>query len=213
MSTMRELWDKEWPVIRRLLPADLDDSARQFGAMRRQRGAVTSAEDLLRLLLMHIAGGLSLEQTVVRARIQGLPSINAMALHKRLCRSEHWLAALTTHLVESIRPRLNGNDHCWKHGRRVRILDATDVQEQGATGSDWRLHYSVRLPELCCDWFQLTDIHVGESLRHLPVEKGDLVLVDRAYNDRKTIGVLLTQGADVIVRYNSGAFPLLDSKF
>jgi hypothetical protein len=212
MHTMRELREEEWPIIRQFLPPDLDAGARQFGAMRRQRGSVSSAEDLLRLLLMHIAGGLSLEQTVVRARIQGLPTLNAMALHKRLCNSERWLAALTTHLVDGIRPLLKENEDCWKHGRRVRLLDATDVQETGATGSKWRLHYSVRLPELCCDFFALTDVHVAESLRNLPVEKGDLVLVDRGYNDRRAVGRVVAQGADVILRYNSGALPLLDSK-
>lgn len=212
MNTMRELREEEWPIIRRFLPADLDASARQFGAMRRQRGSVRTGEDLLRLLLMHTAGGLSLEQTVVRAQIQGLPAINAMALHKRLCNSENWLAALTTHLVEGIRPLLKENEDCWRHGRRVRLLDATDVQETGATGSKWRLHYSVRLPEMCCDFFSLTDVHVAESLRHLPVEKGDLVLVDRGYNDRRAVGQVVARGADVILRYNSGAFPLLDSK-
>ena len=34
---------------------------------------------------MHIGGGLSLEQTVARARQRGLAQLNAMALHKRLC--------------------------------------------------------------------------------------------------------------------------------
>ena len=39
---------------------------------------------------------------------------------------------------------------------------------------------------------------------------GDLVLVDRAYNDRQAIAQVLEAGGQVILRYNSGAFPLLD---
>jgi hypothetical protein len=64
---------------------------------------------------------------------------------------------------------------------------------------------------MCCDFFELTDVHEAESLRRLPVARGDLVLVDRGYNDRKAVGQVLEQGGDVILRYNSGAFPLLDA--
>lgn len=212
MTSQRTLIEDEWPVIRRFLPDDLNHSARLHGAMRRRRGQITDAEQLLRLLLLHVAGGLSLEQAVARARARGLASLNAMALHKRLCTSHRWLQALTAHLLESIQVHLQSGEDCWKLGRRVRILDATDIQEPGSTGTDWRVHYSLRLPEMCCDFFELTDVHGAESLRRLPVAHGDLVLVDRAYNDRKAVGQVLDQGGDVILRYNSGAFPLLDAE-
>ncbi len=71
-------------------------------------------------------------------------------------------------------------------------------------------NYSLRLPELCCDFFELTDFHGAESLRRLPVEPGDLVLVDRGYNDRRAVGQILDCGGELIMRYNSGAFPLLN---
>lgn len=178
--------------------------------MRRKRGEITDAEQLLRLLLLHVAGGLSLEQATARAQARGLATLTAMALHKRLCSSHQWLQALTAHLLEDIKARLAPNEDCWKLGRRVRILDATDIQEPGSTGTDWRIHYSLRLPEMCCDFFELTDVHGAESLRRLPVASGDLVLVDRGYNDRKAVAAVLAAGGDVILRYNSGAFPLLD---
>jgi hypothetical protein len=212
MTPSRTLIEDEWQVVRRLLPDDLDQNARQHGAMRRQCGQITGAEQLLRLLLLHIAGGLSLEQAVARAKARGLAQINAMALHKRLCASHQWLQALTSHLIMGIKPHLDCADDVWKIGRTVRVLDATDIQEPGATGTDWRIHYSLRLPELCCDFFELTDHHVAESLKRLPVEQGDLVLVDRGYNDRRAVSQVLDQGGDVIMRYNSGAFPLLDEK-
>src|SRR5271166_3387141 len=211
VTPSRSLIEDDWPVIRRLLPDDLEQSAREHGAMRRRRGQVNSAEQLLRLILMHVAGGLSLEQTVTRAQARGLATLNAMALHKRLCTSRRWLEALTGHLLADIKPHLRQNEDCWGIGRRVRILDATDIQEPGSTGSDWRIHYSLRLPEMCCDFFELSDYHGAESLRRLPVEPGDLVLVDRGYNDRKAVGQILECGGELIMRYNSGAFPLLNS--
>lgn len=211
MTDSHAVYTGQWEILRRFLPEDLDGSARAAGAMRRHRGQVKRGEDLLRLLLMHIAGGLSLEQTVARAEVQGLPRLNAMALHKRLCTSHQWLAALTGHLLEGIRPLLRETGDCWNFGRSVRILDATDVQEPGSSGTDWRIHYSLRLPELCCDFFELTDKHGGESLRRLPVKPGDLVLVDRGYNDRQAVGRIMEAGADVILRYHSTSFPLLST--
>jgi hypothetical protein len=208
MITQSSLVEDQWPVIRQFLPADLDESARQHGAMRRKRGQVKSAEVLLRLLLLHIAGGLSLEQAVARAELRGLAVLNAMALHKRLCASHRWLQALTAHLLESLpqgAPEAPGP-------YRVRVLDATDIQEPGSTGSDWRLHYSLCLPQLCCDFFELTDAHGGESLRRLPIVPGDLVLVDRGYNDRQAVAQLRAAGGEVILRYHSSAFPLLDAQ-
>lgn len=62
---------------------------------------------------------------------------------------------------------------------------------------------------MCCDFFELTDAHGGESLRRLPVNAGDLVLVDRGYNDRTAVGQILDQGGDVVMRYHSRNFPLL----
>ena len=35
-------------------------------------------------------------------------------------------------------------------------VDATTVKEPGPGGSLWRLHYSVCLPSLACDFFKLT---------------------------------------------------------
>lgn len=210
MATSRTLVEDQWDIIRTLLPDDLDQSAKDHGAMRRKRGQVQTADQLLRLLLMHVAGGLSLEQTVARAKVRGLASLNAMALHKRLCASHEWLKALTSHVIADVRQHLDCSGDAWSIGRTVRALDATDIQEPGATGTDWRIHYSLRLPELCCDFFELTDQHGGESLRRLPVDPGDLVLVDRGYNDRRAVAQVLDQGGDVIMRYHSSAFPLLD---
>lgn len=212
MTNSRTLVEDQWEVVRQYLPFQLDEHARQHDAMRRKRGQITSAEQLLRVLLMHIAGGLSLEQTVARARLRRLADLNAMALHKRLCTSGPWLSALTAHLLTGIKPLLGQNDAPLLEGRRFRILDATTVSEPGSTGTDWRLHYSLRLPDLCCDFLELTDPKGGESVRRMDVNKGDVILLDRAYNDRQAIAGVIDAGAAVILRYNSGAFPLIDRK-
>lgn len=199
--------DESWEILRQFLPDNLDESARQYGALRRARGQVRNAEMLLRLLLLHVAGGLSLEQAVVRAREHKLVDISAVGLFKRLRSSGTWLVWLTEQLVKKLSS--DWDDALWK-GRPIRVLDATTIEEPGPTGTDWRLHYSLRLPQLSCDFLELTDAHGGESLKRLPVAKGDIVLCDRGYSHREGVAQVLEAGADVVVRLNVGAFPLQD---
>lgn len=197
--------DEQWGCIRSMLPKDLDALARQHGAMRRKRGEIQDAETLLRLILLHVGGGLSLEQTAVRAREQDLASVSGVALFKRLRASEKWLSILTAELLKTMPgPRL------LSLGRRYRLraLDATFIQEPGSTGTDWRLHYSLKLPELVCDFFEITDAHGAEHLKRLPVEAGDVVLADRAYSGRPGVAAILRAGAEVVVRLLPSNFPL-----
>src|SRR4051794_34896660 len=105
---------------------------RQHGAMSRQRGQIRSAEQLLRVLLLHIAGGLSLEQAVARAEVRQLAHLNAMALHKRLCASLRWLQALTAHLLAELPSCMCAPAEFWATPFRVRILDASDIFEPGS---------------------------------------------------------------------------------
>ena len=200
--------DESWEILQQFLPADLEQSARDHGAFQRARGEVKSARVLLRLILLHVAGGLSLEQAVVRAAENKLVKISAVGLFKRLRSAGPWLSWLTSELVKSLSK--DWDDALWK-GRPIRVLDATDIEEPGPTGTDWRLHYSLRLPQLSCDFLELTDVHGGETLKRLPVEKGDIVLCDRGYSHREGVAEVLAREADVVVRLNSGAFPLEDA--
>jgi hypothetical protein len=85
---------EEWEILRGWLPDDLDRRARPTGFARRARG-LQDAEGWLRLILLHVAGGLSLQQTTVRARELGLAGVTSVALFKRLRNAEGWLADLT----------------------------------------------------------------------------------------------------------------------
>lgn len=198
------LLDEEWEFLTDFLPAGWREQARSTGALRRARG-ITNADSLLRLILMHTATGLSLRQTVVRAREQALADISDVALLKRLRSSEPWLRQLTSQMTEmgdvALVKRL-------AQGRRVRVVDATTVEEQGGAGTDWRIHYTLCLPDLSCDFFELTDEHGGESYRRIPVKRGDLMLADRGYSNAAGAGAVLAGHGDVLVRWNSFSFPL-----
>lgn len=198
------LLEEEWEYLTDLLPKDWREQARTTGALRRARD-VRSADALLQLILMHTATGLSLRQTVVRAREQAIADISDVALLKRLRASEPWLRVLTANMTDlddtGVLRRVSAH-------RRVRAVDATTVEEQGGAGTDWRVHYTLRLPDLSCDFFELTDAHGGETYRRIPVAPGDLLLGDRGYSNAAGAAAVRTASGDVLVRWNSFSFPL-----
>lgn len=198
------LLDEEWEFLTDFLPKDWREQARTTGALRRARG-IANADCLLQLILMHTATGLSLRQTVIRAREQSIANISDVALLKRLRSSEAWLRSLTSHLTE-----INQGDFLKRLTvqRRIRVVDATTVQEQGGAGTDWRVHYTLCLPDLSCDFFELTDEKGGETYRRIPVKPGDLLLADRGYSNAAGVEAVVQARGDVLVRWNSFTFPL-----
>ena len=93
-------------------------------------------------------------------------------------------------------------------GFQIRAFDATTVKEPGKTGALWRIHWSVCLPSLACDFFKLTRTEgpgSGESLAQFPIRAGDHVLADRGYSTARGIGYVAAAGGQLIVRVNTGA--------
>lgn len=204
------LMDEEWALLSSLLPEGWQGSARKTGAMRRARGEITSPEVLLQVLLMHVATGLSLQQTTARAKVQGLATITDVALLKRLRSSEKWLRELARQMFEGSRFACTSAQA--PTGRRLRAVDATTVEEPGATGTNWRVHYCIGLPDMRCDFYQITDAKGGETYKRLPIQAGDIILGDRGYCHSEGVAHVLRQQGDVIVRLNSTSFPLLHAR-
>lgn len=201
--------DEEWTLLAGFLPPRWREAARETGALARARG-IKDADTLLRLILLHAASGLSLRQAVARASAAGLAQISDVALLKRLRRAEPWLQSLTATMLARSRfaPQLPALPAKWQ----VRVVDATNVEESGATGTDWRLHYTLALPSLACDFFEVTDVKGGETYKRVPVRRGDVILGDRGYAHREGVAHVLGKHGEVVVRLNATSFPLLDSR-
>jgi Transposase DDE domain len=196
-------WDN-WPVLLSFLPQGWREQAKSAGALTRARG-ISGPDDLLRILLIHLASGYSLAETAAHARTSGLGEITAVALFKRLRASEHWLQWLARELKKALGWSLPSGD------RRYRAVDATVVSEPGSTGTDGRLHYSLTLSNLQCDFFEITDVTGGETWRRVPVSPGDVLLGDRIYGTPTGIAHVLRSQGEVIVRVNHNALPLFET--
>jgi hypothetical protein len=191
--------DEDWELLRSFFPADWMALALESGALKGLRQD-KSAETLLRVLLLHVGGGFSLRETVVRARAAHWADLSDVALLKRLRKSKAWLYQLCCALW-----RERGVYPEPAAAPALRLLDSTLVQEPGQTGSLWRLHYSFQWPTLACDFFKLTAREGkgnGESLQQYPLGAGEQVVADRGYCHARGFHYAAEQGAAVTVRLN-----------
>lgn len=200
---MENAANEDWDVLAGLFPKGWQEEAMHTGAVERLRG-FSSVDSLLRTLLLHVGSGLSLRETVVRAKLAAWADVSDVALLKRLRNSEVWLRKLCVHLLNE-----SGLDGRSEGAPRIRIVDGTIVREPGKTGSQWRILYTIRLPELECDFFEVTaaeGLGNGESLTRIPAHRGELILGDAAYGGLPGLLAMKQQGADVLIRVNPATF-------
>lgn len=149
--------DRDWGVIRAVLPRGWREAARAQGAVRRNTGPLADPDLLLRVLLGRAAGDLSYLQTARHVRATELVRVSRVAIHLRLQRSARWLEWIVR---EMLREEL---DAAPRQSLRLRLLDATCVSRPGSKGTDFRLHVIVGLPECTISDAELTGAEGGES--------------------------------------------------
>jgi hypothetical protein len=100
-------------------------------------------------------------------------------------------------------------------GFRIRLTDGSVIKEPGKTGSQWRLHYSLRLPACECDQFLITPAKGrdnGEKFGKFLFRAGELVLGDAGFSNPSGVQSVVTTGANLCVRLNPFALPLYNRK-
>lgn len=204
--------EENWQTLLGLLPFNWREMARDYGAVRRLRG-IHDEETLLRLLLLHVARGFSLRETVAIARNANLASISDVALLNRLRSSEQWLWAMCKSLF--LENAQGGPATVALEDVHFKSVDGSIIREPGKTGSQWALHYSLRLPSLECDEFTLRPAKGkearGESFKNFAVQKGDCLIGDRVYANAPGIHYVADRGGHVLVRVNTGALYFQDT--
>lgn len=202
---------EDWKIIESLLPEHWQSQARELGAFRRARG-IADARALLQVMLIHLAEGCGLRETAARASLAGIAQVSDVALLKRLRSCGAWFEWLAQRLRQapelSAAPPLEAQPLLGK--RRLRVVDGSVVSEPGPTGSQWRLHYAIGLPDLQCQEVHLGARSEGETLKRFEVQAGDVFMADRGYAHPGGIAHVLERGGDVIVRMNLVTLPLYE---
>lgn len=203
--------NEDWRLVEAMLPDGWMEKARELHAFQRARG-IENPRALLRVMLIHLAEGCGLRETAARASLAGIAEVSDVALLKRLRTCGPWFEWLTQGIRGA--PELNSATASplseMLGGRRLRVVDGSVVCEPGATGSKWRLHYSISLPQLQCQEVHLGPSDDGETLRRFQVQAGDVFMADRGYAQPAGIAYVAQRGGDVIVRMNLVTLPLLE---
>jgi hypothetical protein len=206
MQRKRTNRETNWQTLVSFFPRDWEYLATETRATVRLRG-FRSVDALMRTLLLHVARGYSLRETVVHARVARLDKVSDVALLKRLRSAEEWFHTLCVDLLQEqgiemppARPQLP-----------LRLVDSTTIKEPGKTGSLWRVHYSFRVPALRCDACTLTPtkgVGTGDSLTQFIIAPGDHLIADRGYCHVNGIEHVVSSGGAILVRLNTAALPL-----
>jgi hypothetical protein len=176
------------------LPEDYWDLAIEFKVFSRAR-KIKSPAQLLQVVLCYC--GLDQVLREVAGNVTLLAErLSDTAIHQRLRACLPWVKALLERMMGAAAgPLIHG------HLRFV-VIDGSTVQGPGANGTWYRLHIAVDLVKLHLLHVEVTDKHQGEHLDHDPLQEGDVVLMDRGFNQAKQLIEYADQGVSLVLRYN-----------
>lgn len=197
---LTDLWATE--VVPHL-PPDLAEQARILGAFQRRR-ALACATDLLRAVLASVLVATSLQHLGAWAVLAGVADISAPAWHKRLIRSQPWLAWLLAELLAPPLPPLRLVPHA---AGTILLVDATCLRQRGGSGDDWRMHSAYNFTTGRLAQVTLTDQSGGEHLGYYRLQPGDIVVADNGYGYRRSVATVRKQQAQVVIRVRPATFP------
>jgi hypothetical protein len=195
-----------WKTIAEHLPEDIEELAKEHKVLEIQYGEakITSAADLLRLILLHAGADLGLRQTVTLVAEGGGPQVSHVTLHKKMRLAAPFLRAIVGRLTAM---SADAAPERWA-GYELAIVDGSSFCGPGADGTDARIHLQLRLGDLAILSASAEDRSIGESFKRFEWRPGQLALADRGYANPPGIVSVVEQGADVLVRVNRSALPM-----
>jgi hypothetical protein len=194
-----------WESIEAELPEDFEDLAKQHRVLEVQYGEakITTARDLLRLVLLHAGADLGLRQTVSLLAESGGPDVSHVTLHKKMRLAAPFLRALVARMAGDT----EANPERWA-GYEVVAVDGSSFAGPRAHSTDARVHLQLRLADLEILSATMEGRKAGESFKRFTWRPGQLAVADRAYSNPPGIAHVIDQGADVLVRVCRGSLPM-----
>ena len=185
------------------LPSETVQMARTFKAFVRAKKVKTPAQ-LLRVVFLYC--GLDKPLREVAGTFTALyESITDQSIAERLRACGPWVQAMLRQMFPraAVEPLPSG--------RRFVVIDASSIQAPGATGTDHRLHIAMDLVSLQFLEVLVSDVHMGETLKHFTFAPGDVAVADRGYAQCQGMHAAIQQGADLIVRLHPFSVVLCDA--
>jgi hypothetical protein len=197
-----KILNEQWDTITNILPCGWEEEAKNLGAMKRKLPSFKSCSELLQTLLIHVGKGCSLRETSALVKLYGIADVSDVGILKALRRSEAWLKSMCMKLfIENGFDNKIEDNSCFN----MKIIDGTLVKEPGRTGSLWRLHYCMNLPNLSCSYSKLTPANGegnGEKTHIFPAKENDCFIGDAGFSKYSNIEYLVSQKAHCIIRVN-----------
>lgn len=194
-----------WKELQDYLPEGWEAAVRTEGALSRSRN-IQTAEDLLQLCLLYLTEAGSYQTTSILLELTSGIQLNKNAVRKRIQGSHIWLQWMAQRLLQA--QGFGVQKPAWLEGRRVLLVDATDMSLEGSRSSDYRLHYALDLFQCACAHLELTSNKEGEKLTRYAVSPEDVFVADRGYCSIQSIEHVREQGGSFVIRYKNKAFVL-----
>lgn len=194
--------------ILKQLPKGYKEACWETKAMSRKRGV--QDEESLILLCLYYAYDKSLIDTQNYAKKFLSIKISDVGFMKRFSCCNNWIKWINQQMLnerisaESIPEKLKG--------KKVKVIDASDIVSKGAIKQTWRLHYAFDLYSMSCAEYKITQESTGESLKNFTIEKDDLIIADRVYATITGIECCYEAEADFIMRIRNKAFKIYDAQ-
>ena len=189
MPKTKKVAEDLWSLTRTHLPENLDDIARESGAVSRLRD-FDDAEQLLRSFLIYASVN-SFRVAAELSRSSGLVNVTSEALYYRMKHADTFLEKVLFSLVNKLNAPV---------GFRLLLVDATVINGPNSKGTDWRVHVGYDpIRGIPCS-MELTDAHGGENLKRHPLKSGTLVVADSGYGTARNLHTGITSGADILIR-------------
>jgi hypothetical protein len=184
------------------LPPETVQLAREFKAFVRAK-KVKTPEQLLRLVLLYCGLDKSLREAAGTFTVL-YESITDQSVAERLQACGPWVKAVLRQMLPM------SAVSALPEGLRFVVIDASSVQAPGAKGIDHRLHIAMDLVSLEFIEVLVSDVHMGETLKHFTLGPGDVALTDRGYAQAQGMSDAVQRGAALIVRLNPFSVVLCD---
>ena len=190
-----------------MLPNGYEEAAHKTGAIERKR-EIKTAYDLLRLVFLYVAYGLSHLEISVTAKMKGIAQISDVGFMKRFAKC----GELIEWLLENLNPLATAHYSKPKKFEKydIKALDASVVTSGGKARITHRLHFAIDIFLLKSDQYKITSQKIGESLSNFMVKAKDLFLGDRAYGTKTSMEHCLEGGGNFIFRIRRNAFDIYD---